>query len=658
MKRKFVDMWRCCLSSFVFRVYLALASLLVFLTIERPLVNAEWDTSLAFGAGLTDVGIVCLMLLFYKMLLMLCNNTRLRKAVSWFFLFVALLIIVFAVLAQILFIKTGEILNLPLIELGIREASSFFSVASGEFSFSTFKPLLQTLAFLCFVVTALQSMRSVIRYSAYVTLVLPLFFLSVSYATDLHFQRELSRPTPFHEKGRLYQGAYLNMTDKQLAWNSSARQGWSMGILSGATVGNAVGRLEFETYRNKAGYEEVYRIDHVEPEKTGVKPNVLMIVLESIRADAVGVYADQLGEEESHTPFIDQYAEQGYVIDQAYTTIPHTSKALVGLYCGVFPRFDPEILEGEVGGLSDLQCLPELLGQAGYASAHFQAAPAEFENRKQLLENLKFDHFTTQDDFVGADWEQLGYLGMDDRALIDPIVEWISSRRQNNIPFFASMLTVVTHHPYASPGNVEPIASVDEAHQAYLQALSYSDTLLRELVERLDRRGLLENTYVIITGDHGEGFGEHGQIAHNGTAYNEGMRVPLIIVPPGGLATPSRISGLHQHLDILPTVLALAGVRIDGILPGIDIFEHPEGHKELITSCYYEDYCLTHVDSSGEKLIYLFGRKEAELYDVLADPFERKNILAAAEDLDGLISKKIFSAVRMRNSYDAVWISD
>jgi hypothetical protein len=85
-----------------------------------------------------------------------------------------------------------------------------------------------------------------------------------------------------------------------------------------------------------------------------------LILLESVRYDAVGVYRQGQDIAQSVTPFIDEFARHSQVVERAYTTIPHTSKALVGIYCGTFPRFEPEITEGLPGGLS-IPCLPALL---------------------------------------------------------------------------------------------------------------------------------------------------------------------------------------------------------------------------------------------------------------------------------------------------------
>ena len=262
-----------------------------------------------------------------------------------------------------------------------------------------------------------------------------------------------------------------------------------------------------------------------------------------------------------------------------------------------------------------------------------------------------------QENFADGDWERFGYVGFDDRAMVEPAIKWMLEQKQGNKPFFASMLTVVTHHPYASPGNITPISSPQEAYQYYLRGLRYTDDLLKDMFNILEAKGLLENTLVIITGDHGEGFGEHGQIAHNGTAYNEGMRVPLIIRTPDKALKSGTIGGLWKHIDLMPTILDVAGIKIKGVLPGKNILKS-DGHAEIITSCFYENYCLTHIDEQNKKLIYYYGKRNSELYNLDEDFNETKNLLALDVKEKNTFENKLVNSVHIKNSYEYVFIDN
>lgn len=637
----------------VYRYYFAIAALIAVFLIQRPLVNAQWNTTMAFHAGLADL----LILLVFAAAHRLIERLRPADAVSRRFsaaahYLIATTVLVVAILSQLLFLKTGEALDFDIIEFGLRHAAALGDVASGEMDWGAVQPLLFALGFI--VLVAINLPGRAMRYLVRSTLALPILLLPACDITDRLTRSDAPYIPPSEERVQLYQGAYANLTQSQMTWNASAQQGWMMGILSGMSFGTAFGRLEFDTYSRKAGAERIYETPVAVVEDEAARPNVLMVVLESVRHDAVGAYRNGTGAEQSATPFIDRFARESRVVERAYTTIPHTSKALVGIYCGTFPRFEPDITEGLPGGLP-IPCLPKLLSQAGYRSAHFQTAPAAFENRDQLLRNMGFDHFTTQETFASEPWERLGYLGMDDRAMVQPALQWMLQQKRARRPFFASLLTVTTHHPYVSPGNIKPVANPAEGYQAYLTALRHTDRVIEELFVALERHGLLDNTLVIITGDHGEGFAEHGQIAHNGTAYEEGMRVPLIIRPPKADQSIEPIRGLRQHVDLMPTILEAASVKVAGRLPGRSLLSDADGHPALITSCFYKDYCLTHVDDSGRKLIYLYGRRGLEHYDLNADPQERANLFVPDSSAEVEAEAQLLSAVRLRNSYATVW---
>lgn len=632
------------------RSYFALAALIAAFLIHRPLINSHWDAHDTLQAGAADLLILLVLAcIHWGTSRWAVRAPTLARLSGWLHGGIVALLATLVVSSQLLFVKTGEILDFSIIEFAVRDAAMLGGVVSGEFNRDAAQPVV--LAVLFFVLAGLNLSRAT-NVMARGALALPIVLLPVGLMAGGPSGAEAAVVESDLPKGALYRGAYTDLNEHYRRWNASSRDGWQRGILAGMSFGSAFGRLEYEALRARAGVESIYEAPAVIASSRRDRPNVLMILLESVRHDVIGAYRTAGGAAGSVTPFIDRFARQSRVVERAYTTIPHTSKALVGIYCGTFPRFDPEIVEGLPGGL-EIPCLPQLLRKAGYRSAHFQTAPARFENRDQLLTNMGFDHFTTQESFNGQQWERFAYLGMDDRAMVGPAVRWMSEQRAAGLPFFASLLTVTTHHPYVSPGNVRSVATPEEAYRAYLTGLAYTDRMLEELFGELERAGLLENTLVIITGDHGEGFAEHGALAHNGNAYEEGMRVPLIVRLPATRSTEP-IPGLRQHIDLMPTILEVAGVRWSGRLPGRSLLSDPNGHDRIVTSCFYEDYCLTQVDKAGGKLAYFYGRRALESFDLGSDPAERRNLIeydpgAAAVD------ERLLSAVRLRNAYADVW---
>ncbi len=340
--------------------------------------------------------------------------------------------------------------------------------------------------------------------------------------------------------------------------------------------------------------------------------DVVLVILETFRHDAVGAY---LGfPEESDTPNLDRLAREGVVVEKTYATVAHTSKALVGILCGAFPRLNLQIDEAAEGGLP-LACLPELLGRAGYRTRYVQTAEGSFEDRIGLVRNMGFEAWKMSEDLDGA---PAGYLGMDERAMLAPALEW--AREDDDRPLFLTLLTSVSHHPYHVPG--DPPIEGQPTKEDYRNSVRHVDAFVGELYESLRKE--LPDALFIFVGDHGEGFGEHGVWGHNLLAYEEGIRVPLILKGAEDLLSPGRLGGLRHQVDILPTVLDLLGISWEGELPGLSLLD-PDGHQYVVSSCWLRRRCIA-LRIGDLKFIDHYGRAPMEIYDLAADPEEKEDL--------------------------------
>ena len=365
-----------------------------------------------------------------------------------------------------------------------------------------------------------------------------------------------------------------------------------------------------------ASPQPIYETPYLLNTETIRRPNVLLLILESTRADVVPPY--NRGETNLHTPFFSKLAREGIVFEQVYTSVPHTSKALTGILCGMYPQLIQPIVESEDTPLP-LRCLPHLLKELGYRTTFFQSAKGEFENRSGLLKNVGFDSWQLQEDLTG-DYQKVGYFGMDESAMIAPAVEWIQHDRSQ--PFFATLLTVSTHHPYQSPGMAK-WPDPGEEFSSYHKAVQHQDRFAENLYQHLTRHGLLSNTLFIVVGDHGEAFGEHYRKQHDVVPYEEGIRVPLIFYGPDWLGPARQITGLRHHIDILPSLMELIGAPLQGTLPGKSLFTS-KGHEFVVSSCWYTDYCLA-LRHGDWKFIYHYGRMTPEVFNLSEDPQETTN---------------------------------
>jgi phosphoglycerol transferase MdoB-like AlkP superfamily enzyme len=342
------------------------------------------------------------------------------------------------------------------------------------------------------------------------------------------------------------------------------------------------------------------------------RPNLILVILESTGARAVAT-----GSAVSATPALARLAASGLTVETAYATVTHTSKALVGILCGLPPRSGMDIVESLEGNLP-VPCLPRLLGELGYKTVFLQSASGYFENRPGLVRNLGFAEGAYRETLERPGFERLGYFGLDDRAMLEPALGWIAA--VGEAPYFMTLLTSAPHHPYQTPGTALRQA-LEEPRAAYRRAIAEQDRLLGDLVGALEASGALERSVLVVLGDHGEAFGEHQRQQHDAVPYEEVVRVPWVLHGPALLGPPRTIPGLRHQVDLLPTVLALLGVEWEGTLPGRDLLS-TAGHDLVVASCWWANTCLA--GRSGDlKAIYHFGRRPVETFDLARDPGER-----------------------------------
>jgi lipoteichoic acid synthase len=347
--------------------------------------------------------------------------------------------------------------------------------------------------------------------------------------------------------------------------------------------------------------------------------NVVVIVLESTRADATTVYDPKL----PTTPFLERFARESVIVDRAYAVVPHTTKALVAILCGFEPEVTLSTIESQPGGLPG-RCLPSLLGAQGYDTAFFQAPTGRFEDRKRLAENLGFATFVSGDEAPQHGFEKINYFGFEDSIVLNPSEAWLRTRGSR--PFMVAYLTSASHHPYAVPKRRRAQQfSPERQRNKYLNAINYGDEVVERVIDQYRRLSLLENTVFAIVGDHGEGFGEHGLWVHDDVVFEEALRVPLMFRLPNAERAGHHVSGPVSELTIVPSLISLAGFEPrDAEYEQGSLLERP-AQPVLYAHCYRSDRCAALL-RDPLKLLHHFEERPAELYDLAKDPGEENDI--------------------------------
>ena len=360
--------------------------------------------------------------------------------------------------------------------------------------------------------------------------------------------------------------------------------------------------------------------------------SVLLITIDTLRADAVGAY----GNTAAATPWMDRLAREGVRFDQAraqnVVTLPSHANILSGRY-----PFEHGIRDNAAFRFpASRDTLATLLGRAGYRTAAFVSA-FPLDSRFGLDRG-----FAVYDDRLGDPETRAGFL-MQERPgarTVEAASAWLAA--QNGAKTFVWVHLYEPHFPYAPP---EPFAS-RFASDPYHGEVSFADSLLQPLLEPLLARGQEDGTLVVLTSDHGEGLGEHGEATHGIFAYDTTLRVPLIAHAPG-ILRPREVPDLVRHIDIAPTILDAIGLAKPADLPGRTLLGAANGEALAVEPAYFEAMSsalnrgwapLAGMVRDRYKLIDL---PVPELFDLVSDPHESRNLAASEPQALGGIRTRL-----------------
>ncbi|MDD5309217.1 MAG: LTA synthase family protein [Deltaproteobacteria bacterium] len=350
------------------------------------------------------------------------------------------------------------------------------------------------------------------------------------------------------------------------------------------------------------------------------RPNIVFIIFESLSWKQSDIYSPGRGV----TPFLAELARKSLVVDRMYTIVPHTTKAIMPMLCGVYPQLTTEPKEATPGILPH-RCMAHMLRDEGYATAFFQ--PAEnFEKRSELVANMGFDLFRGYRDMPAAGFEKVSYFGGEDKMMLGPSMRFVDSMEKR--PFFLTYLTLATHHNYTSPQSFPYVdyKVADKDERNYMNAARYIDDFVREVVGEFEKRGLLENTVFFIGGDHGEGFAEHGRRQHDLVIWEEGLHTAALLFGPRILGAPGHIGGVRSNLDWVPTAADLLGITpMGGRFVGQSLLKPVPRNRRLFFSCWFTRQCLA-LREGPVKTIYFYDQRPMEVYDNVADPRDERNL--------------------------------
>jgi arylsulfatase A-like enzyme len=399
-------------------------------------------------------------------------------------------------------------------------------------------------------------------------------------------------------------------------------------------------------------------------------PNIVFILIDTLRKDHLPMY----GYSRNTSPALAEFARQGLVFTTAYAQASYTRASVATLFSSLYPSVHKANADRDFLP-SSVPLLPESLRAAGYQtfaiSANAQVSPTFGYARG-------FDAFRvwkTESEFrvtlAGRilikllGYPMMGRLLNEPRELVptadsitDATLEWVDEAGRE--PFFLYVQYIDPHDPYRAPApydrsfdhradpprraGVDPLATVSGADRAkvakdlddYDGEIRFVDHHTGRLLKGLEQRGLLSNTLVIITSDHGEEFYDHAQDNHGRTAYEEVVRVPLIFWWPDRIPAGSTSDALVGLIDLMPTILDVAGLEPPPGVQGRSLAallrdpSAPWSPRPLLMQVISKMFEIEAMrDGSLKYIRYARGAREGqeELYDLATDPLERSNLV-------------------------------
>ena len=397
-------------------------------------------------------------------------------------------------------------------------------------------------------------------------------------------------------------------------------------------------------------------------EPTTAGPNIIVYMVDTLRAHELGVYGAKI----TKTPSIDAFAADSVLFESARTPAPYTRAAVASFLTGLSPAVHGietarHMLSDEH---ADLTLLTEMLQKQGYYTAALIANPnidttfgfdRGFDQYKTLYPKRAMGSRVTSAEMISIA-----------SFVVEEVKQFIDDAPANR-PYFLFVLSIDPHQPYLPPepyrtmydrnaalgkaGQHDYIAAVDRTLAQgftvspepmlalYRGEVTYADTEFGELLDWLRERRTIDETLIALTSDHGEAFIEHGERGHTKGIYDESVHIPLIVRYPTVFPAGTRRRENTDLMDLSATLADIAGADIPEYWRGrnlaqpiIDVPSFTMSHPAPIIQ-------FTGIIDKNHKLIWNEISKSIEIYDIANDPLEQAplDVVEHAATIDSLL---------------------
>lgn len=379
------------------------------------------------------------------------------------------------------------------------------------------------------------------------------------------------------------------------------------------------------------------------------RPSVIIISIDTLRADHLACY----GYGRNVSPNIDKLAKESVVFADCSSQSSWTPTSVGSLFTSLYPSQHGSFGRDRIPLPGEDVTLAEALRDAGYYTAAFSASP-----------------FIHPDFGFGQGFMEFGFDPSENAGKLNSLVlGWLKERAQEPTflyvmyfdphfkysppPPFAEMFRDgPDHKPLWDPGHVTRIdnlfdlnATVGRETFEFLKSeydgeIAYTDSELGRLLEALRAAGMLDNSILVFTADHGEEFLEHGGFGHGNTLYREVLHVPLMIRAPG-IASPAPARTPVRQIDVMPTILQILGIALPRPVEGkslAPLLKSPEDVDErpvyaATRHLLREEEVMRSLVKGDFKIIVAENPARVELYDLSSDPEEQENLTQSRPEL-------------------------
>jgi len=369
--------------------------------------------------------------------------------------------------------------------------------------------------------------------------------------------------------------------------------------------------------------------------------NVLLITLDTTRANRIGCY----GYEGAETPNLDHLATDGVRFVNAYCQVPLTLPSHCSILTGTYPLFHRVHNNGFYYLSPDFTSLTEVLKANGFSTAAFVAS---FTVDSRFGVDQGFDVF--DDDFLVTGVAKNFTSERKADKVYAAFAEWLDENHGKK--FFSWVHFYDPHVPYNPPSPFKE----KYADRPYDGEIAYMDHHVGMTIDKLREKNLLDNTLVIVAGDHGEALGEKNEVDHGLYIYDVTMRIPFIIYAPNHLPQGLALDAKVRLIDIMPTVCDMLGLPIHEDVQGTTLLSYLSGQTNEDLPSYIETYMPREYYGWSELLGLIDGdwkyikAPKPELYNLKTDPGEETNLYY---EEDGVASELKGKLEDLREKYSS-----